>query len=340
MAEPQPAVGHHELLGHAVRLEPWGTQGESTYSRVREALAADDVESSVTLAELTIQEAQEAHDLYLLWLGQLPGLLSGLGVADAALASARELANSTAAALVAGWSAYGAHLQDFATHARAGDPSAAVAALEAARSAWQSVHDPATDALCALIAVCVEELGEDRVGPLWDQMLSHYYAALGEKYDPATRPWSQSLERLVLDIFEATRGHLSGPDRDGSFEIREESDRWVVTFEPCGSGGRTYAEPGAAPSRTFTRGEHDWAWRTKGVCHYCVHCCQLQQRAPIERLGMPLRVIEPPTLPAGDGSGRTRCTWSLYKDPALLPHEAFTSVGAPIPAWLTGARQG
>lgn len=342
---PSTAVGHHELLGHDVRLEEWAQQGTSTYARAREALAAGDVEAAADLAELTAQEGQEAFDLYRRWLAQLPALLMELGVSEQELAATAGAAG-VAAALQAGWTAYRQRLAGCVERARAGDVAGAVEQLEAGRATWQAAHDPATDALCALLAVGVDVLGEECVGPLWDRLLAHYYARLGERYDPATVPWAQSLERLVLDIFEAARGHLGGPERDGSFEVREEPDRWVVRFAPCGSGGRTYADadadpvadPDAEPRRTFTRGEHDWAWRTTGVCHYCVHCCQLQQRAPIARLGIPLRVIEPPVRPAAGRPGRDRCTWSLYKDPALLPDEAFTDVGAAVPDWLTRSR--
>jgi hypothetical protein len=74
---------------------------------------------------------------------------------------------------------------------------------------------------------------------------------------------------------------------------------------------------------SVTTGEHDWAWNTKGVCLYCAHCCQLQQRAPIERLGFPLRVIDPPT----QGQTPATCTWSIYKDPSKVPDDAYIRVG-------------
>jgi hypothetical protein len=333
---PPIAVGHNELLGHAVRVEDWARQGESTYVRAREALAAGDVPAAVRLAQLTVQETQEAFDLYLRWLGQLPELLGELGLPEGELAPVRDRADRAAGSLKIGWLAYRRCLETFDIRARAGD-SRAQEQLEAARTEWQGVHDGATDALCALLAVGVDVLGEDCVGPLWDRLLAHYYAALKDKYDPATKPWTRSLERLVLDIFEATRGHLSGPQRDGAFEVWEEPDRWVVRFAPCGSGGRTYADDSTA-GRTFTTDVHDWAWRTRGVCHYCVHCCQLQQRAPIAQLGIPLRVVEPPVRADGARPGRDRCTWSMYKDSAFLPDEAFTGVGAPVPSWLSRSR--
>jgi hypothetical protein len=63
--------------------------------------------------------------------------------------------------------------------------------------------------------------------------------------------------------------------------------------------------------------------RRSGVCLHCAHCCQLQQRAPIERLGFPLRVIDPPT----QGQTPATCTWSIYKDPSKVPDDAYTRVG-------------
>jgi len=49
-------------------------------------------------------------------------------------------------------------------------------------------------------------------------------------------------------------------------------------------------------------------------------------------------VIDPPTWPgAREGSV---CRWSIYKDPALVPDEAYTSVGYERPAAAgTGAAQ-
>lgn len=331
-------VRHHDLLGHNVRVDPWVEQGVSTYTRAREALARGAADAAVRLAELTAQEAQEAYDLYLLWLEQVPELLLGLGVPGDVVAPAAERAHQAASGLQGGWVTYRGHLDAFADRVRAEERPAAERELERGRAIWRSVHDAATDMLCSLIALGVEQLGETSVGPLWDRMLAHYYAALPEKYEPATRPWSQSLERLVLDIFEATRGHLCGPERDGTFEVADEPDRWVVRFAPCGSGGRTYAYADL-PGRSFTAGHYDWAWNTVGVCHYCVHCCQLQQRAPIAELGMPLRVIEPPVVASENQPGRNHCTWYLYKDPTLLPDEAFTAVGAAVPEWLIRARE-
>lgn len=134
---------------------------------------------------------------------------------------------------------------------------------------------------------------------------------------------------------------MSGPDREGDVKVWEEEDRWVLRFDPCGSGGRMFRRDPEAksapeePPHGVTTARYDWAWNEEGVCYYCVHCCQLQERVPIERLGYPLRVVEPPLWPPS--KGRRHCTWSIYKDPSLVPDEAYGRVGAPPPAGRTHA---
>lgn len=323
---------HSDLLGHDVRSDPWLSQGGSSYVLAAEALKEGRAGDAVALARMTVQEAQEAHDLYRLWLDELPAMMARLGIAEAELADASRDSRAVAEALEHGWRRYTGLVDELEARAHE-DVDAALELLDRARQAWLDAHDPATDCLTGLLALSARELGEEVVGGLWDRLLGHYYQAIGDRYDPVSVPWRRSVERLALDIFEAVRGHLTGPLRDGSFAVREESDRWILEFAPCGSGGRTYPDhdPDRDPDQ-FTRGRHDWAWRTEGVCLYCVHCCQLQQRAPIRALGFPLRVIEPPVRATEHGPGRATCTWSIYKDPAAVPAHAWTDVGAEAPA--------
>ena len=58
---------------------------------------------------------------------------------------------------------------------------------------------------------------------------------------------------------------------------------------------------------------------------YCVHCCLLNMVMPIDRLGYPTRVIDPPTWPAARSGAP--CTWWVYKDPARVPDEVYQRVG-------------
>lgn len=319
----------YDALGHDVRSDPWPEQGRSSYALALAAFSDGRPEDAAALARMTVQEAQEAFELYALWLDQLPSLLAAHGVRESALAPQRLDCRRVKDDLERGWGQYVgliARFEDLASAVVSDAPDV----LALARSTWLAAHDPATDQLAELFALAAEELGETVVGPLWDALLLQYYDTIAQKYDPTVRTWDDSVERLGLDIFEAVRGHLTGPGRDGRFDVHEEPDRWVLEFAPCGSGGRTYPDAVGADRdpRGFTTEEHDWAWQTKGVCMYCVHCCQLQQRAPIERLGFPLRVIAPPVLPSAEHPGRKVCTWSIYKDVSSIPAHAYSDVGA------------
>jgi hypothetical protein len=325
-----PAVVYNESLGHQVRSEPWLEQGRSSYARARDALASAEFEAAETYGRITIQEAQEAYDLFAAWLIEIPQILKAQGVptdvVDQRIAAiASEVGEPN---LDAGWRTYRALIDDYAEACQRPDLAAAHALLEQARKTWQRHHDRACETICALFDLAAKVVGEEIVGALWDSLLTGMYERSASVYHPDNSPWEQSVQRLLLDIFEATRGHLTGPDRDGAFTIAEEDDRWVITFAPCGSGGRTYefestADPESARRLSVTTREHDWAWNTTGVCLYCAHCCQLQQRAPIQRLGFPLRVITPPR----QGQPKPLCTWSIYKDPTKAPDAAYTSVG-------------
>lgn len=309
------AVFHNDLLGHPVRSDPWLEQGRSSYALAHAALDAGNFDAAQDYGRVTVQEASEAYELYAAWLREIPLILTGRGV-EAVPSPGR-------GDFDAGWQSYRSLIERFAGACVRREAAAAQVFLEQARDTWQRHHDCACDAICALFDLAAAALGEAFVGELWDLLLGEMYDRAARVYQPEVLPWSRAVERLLLDIFEATRGHLTGPDRDGGFTVVEEKTRWVVTFAPCGSGGRTLEADTAR--RSVTTEAHDWAWNTIGVCLYCAHCCQLQQRAPIARLGFPLRVIDPPTA----DQPRPVCTWSIYKDRAFMPDEAFTRVGFP-----------
>ena len=139
------------------------------------------------------------------------------------------------------------------------------------------------------------------------------------------------------------RSYLSTPQRDGApLEFEEHEDRWVVRFDPCGSGGRAMrGEPlEDAESRMeepfdfrVIDGEYDWTDGKAGICVYCNHCQVLMQHWPMDRFGYPLRVVEPPTYPPEDRvSGRsTKCQWTMYKDPTSAPPEVYERCGRTKP---------
>ena len=346
MAEKQesPAVAFDADVGHVTPTGSVVDQGESSYRRASRALDEERFEDAAQLGRYTVEEAREGHELYAAWREQTRRYLLREGVAEdvvaaeeARLAELLRLADGTPFDAMARWAEYNSLIDAFIFACGAADGAGAAAQLEAARISWRDTHDRACDWVYGLLDAVVRHLGEARIGPLWDELMAPMYETY-DRYDSALFPWAGSIRRLVLVAAESLRGHLSGPGRMGDIEITEEADRWVMRFDPCGSGGRTYRDdaaegysPRMAPPYDFavTEEAHDWAWNKKGVCVYCAHCCQLNQRMPIGRFGYPTRVVEAPTWPAAQDGGK--CVWSVYKDPSLVPEEAYQAVGMKRP---------
>ena len=147
------------------------------------------------------------------------------------------------------------------------------------------------------------------------------------------------IDTLPLNLYlsvESMRGHLCGPSRQGDVELEEEDDRWVISFDPCGSGQRTMRGEAAegtgsrmeAPYHfAVTQEEHDWAWNQKGICYYCAHCCEILEKKPVEEFGYPVRVVDPPVYP----NVNAKCRWYIYKHPDLIPEKYFKRIDAEKP---------
>jgi hypothetical protein len=335
------------VIGHPVRAGDWAAHAASSYDLAAVALTEGRFADAAELARHTVEEAREGYELYAAWTDQIGDYLRAEGVDTTTIAAgeARLLALVTGEGeepfdIHRGWAAYTAGIDEVEAACRAHDATAAREALGRAKSIWRGTHDPGADLVYGMLDLVVRHLGEDRIGPLWDDLMAPMYETY-DVYDTANHPWPRSMHRLIVIAALSLRGHLSGPGRAGSVEVTEEADRWVLRFDPCGTGGRTYrdddpAGPRMLPPYDFavTTEEHDWAWRKKGVCVYCVHCCQLNQRMPISRFGYPTRVVDPPTWPDARSGGT--CSWSIYKDPSLVPAEAYERVGFKKPAALGG----
>jgi hypothetical protein len=325
-------------------MGPRPPQTESTYDLAHRAIAAGDAAEGVRRIRQLLDEATEGRELFPLFIERARRFLLDRGVPPAAVADEERrilsLLGATGQDALDMPREWAAVLEVAARAERAclaGDGQAASELVAELRSTWLAVHDRFCDITCGLFSLAAERLGESVVGPMWDDAIGDMYPSR-DAYDRARRPWAESVALLLDDAAMSLRGHLSGPRRTGEVSLREEEDRWVFRFDPCGSGGRTLradanADGTARASPPFgfrvTTEPHDWAWRTKGVCLYCVHCCQLQERASIARLGYPVRVVEPPVW--GTAEPRGHCTWSVYKDPQLVPAEAYERVGSAKP---------
>ena len=186
------------------------------------------------------------------------------------------------------------------------------------------IHDIHADWSWALLSVCAREWGEEVLDEVLrvteEPWVTRRYAAIAD----------MSAEESLQLTIEGMRGHFTGPGRAGHIFVTEEADRYVMSFDACGSGGRmrrgdVLVGSGSrldAPYCFLNAVEaHDWTWNRKNVCAYCGHCAMVNQILPIENLGHPMRMVEYPE------DAQDPCRWIIYKDPATYPHEAFARVG-------------
>jgi hypothetical protein len=213
----------------------------------------------------------------------------------------------------------------------------ALATLEAWKEQWRSIHDRDVDYASGLMNVARIRYGEASLEEMLRASITDRFDFRYARYDVSRFPWEKAFEELVHASIETQRGHLVGPQREGVVELTEHADRVVISFEPCGTGGRTVA--GDAVSGTPSRhrapyyyhtidGKHDFAWNKPGVCQYCSHCALMSGKLPIERFGYPLRVVEPPL--AGNTTGR--CKWTIYRDLRDVPASYYESLGERKPS--------
>jgi len=186
------------------------------------------------------------------------------------------------------------------------------------------VHEIYCDWCWALLTQIRDIFGEEKFGPAMRATMEDWVSV---RYQDML---DMSAEELLQLTVEGLRGEFFGPELLGDLEVSEEDDRYVLAFDPCGTGGRMRrgVPQFGTPARTeppysfgLSHEAHDWSWNEKGVCLYCTHCADVNELLPIDRVGRPMRVTEHPKNP-GD-----KCRWYIYKRPELIPEEFYRRVG-------------
>lgn len=137
---------------------------------------------------------------------------------------------------------------------------------------------------------------------------------LTQRYKPRMEEFlatTHGMEEVIQRCTESQRGHHA------KSTITEEPDKFVIRYDPCGSGGRLRRTRKVGT----TKKAYPWSWAKAGVPYYCCHCCVSWEISAIELQGYPVRL----TL-IGD-KPEDPCTHLFYKKPELIPVEYFTRVG-------------
>ncbi len=191
------------------------------------------------------------------------------------------------------------------------------------------VHEIYCDWCWALLTRIREVFGEEQFGRAMRATMEDWITI---RYKDMVE---MSPEELLQLTVEGLRGEFFGSELLGDVQVTEEQDRYVLSFDPCGTGGRMRrgvpqlgTPPRTQPPYNFgvSYEPHDWSWNEKGVCLYCTHCADINELLPLDRVGHPMRVTEHPKDP-GD-----KCRWFIYKKPELIPAKYYERLGRKRPA--------
>ncbi len=350
-APPVARLTWSDALGKRVREGDWAEQSVSTYVKVEQAIAAGQWELAAQLVDYAMEEAKVVYVIYQVWTEGFLDWLRQEGVQEDELEA--ELGRLRALLAFPDGGPYEAKPRWEALAAAAGllgnrtrafeiDADAAVAAVRELRESWRQLHDRGADFQAGLLTFVARRFGEARIEDCYRHVLEPYLQERYKPFDVRGRPYEETLYRNLYPTFEAMRAHLCDPGREGNLEFEEHDDRVVVSFDPCGSGGRMQrgdtiegTPPRAEPPYSFgvTQAKYDWAWNEKGVCYYCAHCCFALERWPAEQWGHPIRVVDSPLYPdETSGERPKRCTWTIYKSLEAIPPEAYERIGRRKPA--------
>jgi hypothetical protein len=335
-------------IGRRARVDSWEEQKISTYRKVREAISEGRWDDAARLTNYFVDEGKVCFSIYRQWIPDLNAFLRENGVAadelervNADIVAKLVLPDGTPWNAYEQWDRFLTAIEVTVRAIHREQEDEALELLDVAKETWRRCHDRDVDHTYGLMSEIVARCGESAIGPMWDKVIVPLFSWRYDKFDIDKNSWDDSLYTLMLVACEAMRGHLVGPERTGDFELIETDDRFILRFDPCGSGGRTIRGDtieGTPPRMeapynwSVSEEPHTWNHGQKGICHYCTHCIVLMEELPMDRFGYPVRTVDPPRYGARDADGNLeKCQWEMFKDPTKVPEEYYERVGRKRP---------
>jgi hypothetical protein len=295
---------HVPNVGRLLRIDDIATIGRSTYSMLEQLFAEQKPAEALALADYYHRELRIMHNILMTWAQDI---IRFMIARDTAVDN--PLAQTLSRAICKTWwdFAFGvAPLEQVKAAITANNPVEFAVALERLWLEFKIPHD----VLVAWINELLNYLSQQTEKRVLDSILETHGSIWGDRYNTWDQmtPW----EKVALTV-EGMRGHLSGASRKGDVLVSEEDDRFVIGFDPCGTGGvlrRGDPESGRAAYLTdgFNQEPHEWTWQKTGVHWYCSHCAIAMEWLPGRQRGYLLRPLEH-TL-----NHHAPCVWYVYKD--------------------------
>jgi hypothetical protein len=343
---PPATLAWSDELGKRVRRGDFAELAVSTTRKILDSIQSGHWEVAAQLLDYWLEEAKIPYVICAVWMDGFVEWFRTKGVPEREVEVELERLRTLLAFPDGGpydpserWNAISAAAGSLAGRLRVYEITAEAAAteLDAVRESWRQLDERITDMIGGLLTFVAARFGEAAIEDCFRFVLEPYLQERYKPYDPRERPYEETTYRNLVLSFESMHAHLVGPARQGDVEFEEHDDRYVLRFDPCGSGGRMMRGDlvEGTPSRAeppynfgFTREEHDWAWNEKGVCYYCSHCCFALERWPAEQWGHPVRVVDSPLYPDETGGPEPKkCTWTIYKHLEAIPPEAYERIG-------------
>ncbi|HEY8476808.1 MAG TPA: hypothetical protein VIN09_08075 [Chloroflexota bacterium] len=317
-----PKLGYCEKIGRVIRMEDPPELGVATQTLVEEAVRQGRADEAVALLDYMRQEFVIMNDILAVWVQDtLEYLHERLWQSPDPSSAAR----ATTGTFFAQRLRLGLGTRGQAERAiRAGRTDEALSLVERLRQEFKGLHDALIAWEQDLLTYLADTAGEDAVA---EAILRTNERIWKPRYELWERMTPQ--EKLWLTV-EGMRGHFSGPGRRGDVQILEEEDRYVISFDPCGSGGvlrRGDPETEGLPLVTHgtNRTPHPWTWGKTGVHWYCTHCCIIMEWHSIVERGYPYRPL------AHTLDHHAPCVWYIYKRPELTRDVHYANVGMERP---------
>jgi hypothetical protein len=296
-----------EAIGRELRLDDIDTIGISSQTLAENAIRAGRDEEAVTMVNYFLREMQIMHGIMTTWVKDIIRFIIEKSGGQPAMDT------QSSAGIMRVWETIplGIAPRDRCLEAlKQGDREAAINWLDRMRLEFKNPHEILVAWVQDLLSHCAATWGEAAV---LETILHTHQSIWGDRYatwDQMT-PW----EKVALTVEGMRGGHFSGARRRGDVQVTEEEDRYVISFDPCGSGGvlrRGDPETGRAPYPITEHGTnkeaHLWTWQKTGVHWYCSHCAIAMEWLPGRKRGHPLRPLDH-TL-----DHNAPCVWYVYKD--------------------------
>jgi hypothetical protein len=317
-------IARSETIGRVLRLDDIETIGVSSHTLAEEAIAEGQPTLALNLVRYYHTEMRIMHNIMRTWIQDtIRFIVVKSGSED-------HPATTAAAGIMRTFDLYpfGEAERESACGAlERGEAEAARFWLERMRLAFLNVHDVLVAWMQNLLTFIAQEYHEPAV---LETILHTHQDIWGDRYAGWDRmtPW----EKVALTVEGMRGGHFSGMKRRGDVIVEDQGDRFMVAFDPCGSGGvlrRGDPETGRPPINVAMHGvneePHLWTWQKTGVHWYCSHCAIAMEWLPGQKRGYLLRPLDH-TLDHG-----VPCPWYIYKEDRLIRDYHYPRTGQTKP---------